>query len=183
MGATLGAMFDLRTLFGLPILSLALACGGGMRVQTIDLERPPEDLGLPPPATPDYQACYSGRAEHLDTNGDGRNDHVRVRDDAGNDVCHGVDSNHDGRVDQWDVMKDGQVAKRAKDADHDGDVDEHWTFNPGNTQCAMVAYDHNSDGTADTQPVDSCATGTSSLQPPVTPAPAPAPAPSTTTAP
>lgn len=159
MGATLGAMLHRLLLVGIPSAVLALAaCGGGMRYQAMEMERPPEDMGLPPPSTPEYQACYAGHAERADTNGDGQADHVRVRDDAGNEICQGTDTNHDNRIDQWDVLsRDGKVARSAKDTDHDGDVDQHWTFNPSNTNCALVALDTNSDGTPDTQPVDTCA--------------------------
>lgn len=139
-----------------------------MRFQFMNLERPGSDIGLRPPA--DFEPCYAGRAEGLDTTGDGNPDVIRVRDASGRDTCHGTDTNHDGKIDTWDVIgHDGQIAKRAHDSNGDGKADHAWTFDPNRPGCAMVHPDHNGDGKPDPgAPIDMCR----QLAPPATPTPA-----------
>ena len=83
---------------GLVFLAPALACvaGDGMRFEIINMERPPEGLGLPPP--PDYGPCYWGEARGYDRTGDGRIDEVRVTF-KGRERCYGEDTNRDGVID------------------------------------------------------------------------------------
>ncbi len=111
------------------------------------MERPPEDLGLRPPA--DFTPCWSGVARAYDTNGDGRPDRVRVSF-QGKDRCYGEDSDHDGRIDTWDVVDEaGRLTQRAHDSNSDGKVDQVWTFDPTRPGCAAVALDRDGDGKVD----------------------------------
>ncbi len=139
------------------LLASGVACapGDGVRVQTISLERPPEGVGLPPPA--DYTPCWSGQAKGYDTDGDGRTDRVRVTF-QGKERCYGEDSNHNGRVDTWDVLDEsGRLAQRAHDSDEDGTVDQRWTFDATRKGCASVLLDRDGDGVVDTTgAVDIC---------------------------
>jgi len=131
------------------------AANDGMRVQVISMAQPPEDLGAPPPA--DYTPCWTGEARAIDTDGDGKVDRVRVSF-QGRDRCYGEDSNHDGRIDTWDVMDEsGRLTKRAQDSNADGRVDQAWTFDPTRRGCATVAPDVDGDGKPDPgSPVDIC---------------------------
>jgi hypothetical protein len=114
----------------------ACAPGDGLRVQVINLERPDESLGLPPP--PDYTPCYYGEIRAYDSNGDGRPDHVRVSL-QGRDRCYGEDTDHNGKIDTWDLVDErGRLIKRAHDANGDGRVDQHWTFDPTRPGCATI---------------------------------------------
>jgi hypothetical protein len=126
-----------------------------MRFQVMNMQRPGDDLGMPPPA--DYQPCYAGEARGYDTNGDGHVDRIRVAV-AGKDRCYGEDTNHDGKIDTWDVMDEqGNLAKRAHDANGDGRADQAWTFDPARPGCGTVAPDANGDGKPDPgSPVDIC---------------------------
>jgi hypothetical protein len=128
----------------------------GMTFSFINMERPPEGIGLPPP--PDYTPCYAGTARALDTNKDGKPDLIRVSNDSGRDTCIGSDSNHDGKIDTWDVLDDsGQIAKRAHDSNGDGRADQAWTFDPTNPGCAMIHADTDADGKPDPgSPLDVC---------------------------
>jgi hypothetical protein len=131
---------------GTTLLSALLACasGDGMRFQVISMERPPQDLGLPPP--PDYQPCYWGEARGYDRTGDGKIDEVRVSF-KGRDRCYGEDMNHDGVIDTWDLMDEqGNLVKRAHDSNGDGRLDQSWTFSPSRKGCAMIAPDLDGDG-------------------------------------
>ena len=138
-----------RAVVGFIIPSLLLfgcAAGEGMRFQVINMERPPEGLGLPPP---DYEPCYVGEARAYDRDGDGKTDEIRVSL-RGRVRCYGEDTNHDGVIDTWDVMDEsGKLTKRAHDADGDGRVDQSWTFDPTRKGCAMIAADRNGDGKPD----------------------------------
>jgi hypothetical protein len=134
----------------------------GVRVEAISLERPGEGLGLPPP--PDYEPCIRGEARGYDTNGDGRPDVIRVAF-QGKDRCYGEDSDHDGKIDTWDLADEsGKIIKRAHDANGDGKPDQTWTFDPTRKGCAHISSDLDGDGKPDYGGVvDFCA-----------PAPAPA---------
>ncbi len=108
---------------------------------------PPEELGAPPP--PDYTPCYTGEARAIDTDGDGKPDRVRVSF-QGKDRCYGEDTNHNGKIDTWDVVDEsGRLTKRAHDSNDDGKVDQAWTFDPTRKGCATVAPDVNADGKPD----------------------------------
>jgi hypothetical protein len=139
----------------LPILLTLVACaaGDGVRLQVINMQHPSEGLGLPPPA--DYTPCYYGEARGYDSNGDGKPDHVRVSL-QGRDRCYGEDTDHDGKIDTWDLMDEqGRLIKRAHDANGDGRVDQHWTFDPTRPGCATIAADV--DGRVDPgSPIDIC---------------------------
>ena len=81
-----------------------------MRFEVINMERPPEGLGLPPP--PDYGPCYWGEARGYDRTGDGHIDEVRVTF-KGRERCYGEDTNHDGMIDTWELADEhGEVIKR-----------------------------------------------------------------------
>jgi hypothetical protein len=136
-------------------LCCSCAANDGMRVQVISMAQPPDDLGAPPPA--DYTPCWTGEARAIDTDGDGKADRVRVSF-QGKDRCYGEDSNHDGRIDTWDVMDEsGRLTKRAHDSNDDGKVDQAWTFDPTRKGCATVAPDADGDGKPDPgSPVDIC---------------------------
>ena len=139
----------MRSLIGYVLTAVGLAgCAGGMRFEFINLEHPGLDVGLAPPA--DFSACYEGRAEGVDTSGDGKPDYIRVRDAQGKDTCHGTDTDHDGKIDQWDVVdKDGKVVKRARDTNGDGRADEHWAYDPARLGCPVIYADRDGDGKAD----------------------------------
>lgn len=161
-------------LAGFVLAACAWACasgcatGDGMRFQVISMERPPDGVGLPPPA--DYTPCYTGVAKAYDTDGDGRADRIKVSID-GKDRCYGEDTNHNGRVDTWDVLDEqGRLTKRAHDADEDGKVDQAWTFDPARKGCASVALDRDRDGVIDTTgAVDVCQPLPSPPPPPLPP--------------
>ena len=74
--------------FGLSLAALGCTPGDGMRFQVMNMERPPEGLGLPPPA--DYQPCFTGEARGYDNNGDGKVDEIRVSA-GGKERCYGED--------------------------------------------------------------------------------------------
>jgi len=141
-------------------LGLLLGCascapGDGMRFQVINMERPSDDLGAAPPA--DYQPCYTGEARGYDNDGDGKVDEIRVSVN-GKPRCYGEDTNHDGKIDTWDVMDEsGNLTRRAHDSNGDGRVDQAWTFDPSRRGCATVAPDLNGDGKPDPgSPIDIC---------------------------
>jgi hypothetical protein len=138
-----------------PILLTLVSCaaGDGVRLQVINMERPPEGLGLPPPA--DYTPCFYGEARGYDSNGDGKPDHVRVSL-HGRDRCYGEDTDHDGKIDTWDLMDEqGRLIRRAHDANGDGRVDQHWTFDPTRPGCPTIAADV--EGKVDrASPIDLC---------------------------
>ncbi len=154
------------------VAALASGCAAndGLRVQVISMERPPEGLGLAPPA--DYTPCYTGEARAYDTDGDGRVDKVRVAIN-GKERCYGEDQNHDGIIDTWDVMDEsGNLARRAHDSNGDLKVDQSWTFDPSRKGCGILSVDRNGDGQNDLgMPLDLC-------RPVVPGTPAPAPLPS-----
>ena len=143
--------------FALLLCSGVCSCAAndGVRVQVINLADRTDALGAPPP--PEYTACWTGEARAIDTDGDGRPDRVRVAF-QGKDRCYGEDTNHDGKIDTWDVMDDsGRLSKRAHDSNDDGKVDQAWTFDPTRKGCATVALDANADGKPDPgSPVDIC---------------------------
>jgi hypothetical protein len=149
-----------RFLAPLTTLALALAAGGcaandGMRFQVISMERPPEGVGLAPPA--DYIPCYTGEARAYDTNGDGRVDKIKVSIN-GKDRCYGEDANHDGVIDTWDVMDEaGNLARRTQDTNADGKADQTWTFDPTRKGCGSLTVDRDGDGKNDLGiPLDIC---------------------------
>ncbi len=146
----------------LPVATLALAAASGacvandgMRFQVISMERPPEGLGMAPPA--DYTPCYSGEARAYDTDGDGRVDKVKVSLN-GKDRCYGEDANHDGVIDTWDVMDEGgNLARRSHDSNGDGKADQAWTFDPTRKGCGSLTVDRDGDGKNDLgMPLDLC---------------------------
>jgi hypothetical protein len=149
------------------VMAAGCAANDGMRFQVISMERPPEGLGLPPPA--DYTPCYSGEARAIDTDGDGHVDVVRVSV-QGKDRCYGEDTNHDGKIDTWDIVDErGGLAKRAHDSNGDGKVDQAWTFDPTRKGCSSIAVDRDRDGQLDPGPLfDTCApsAGTEGAPPP-----------------
>ena len=146
------------------------AANDGMRVQVISMTDPPEELGAPPP--PDYTPCYTGEARAIDTDGDGKPDRVRVSV-QGRDRCYGEDTNHDGKIDTWDVVDDaGRLTKRAHDSNDDGKVDQAWTFDPTRKGCATVAPDVNADGKPDPGSVIDICQQLTGTAPAATPAPA-----------
>jgi hypothetical protein len=146
--------------------SLALACLAASAAACSDyryafVEGPvtKQHVATPPPE--DFTACSDPHVKHqlIDADADGRTDAVRIVSADGDvEVCRGADSNNDGRIDTWDLMKDGKVTRRAHDSDADGRVDQVWTW-PDATRpaCALVARDHDGDGRADGATLDLCA--------------------------
>ena len=113
---------------GLAFVAPVLGCapGDGMRFEIINMERPPEGLGLPPPS--DYGPCYWGEARGYDRTGDGRIDEVRVTFN-GRERCYGEDTNHDGVIDTWELMDEhGEVVKRVQRVHGDGGLNDSGTF-------------------------------------------------------
>jgi hypothetical protein len=161
----------MRTMALLALAAAACTPGDGMRFQVINMERPGDDIGMAAPA--DYRPCYVGEARAYDTDGDGHVDRIRVGVD-GKAHCYGEDTNHDGKIDTWDVTDEtGRITRRAHDANGDGRADQAWTFDPTRAGCASVAPDVDGDGKADPgSPVDICQ---HLAHPPPRPAP-PAPA-------
>lgn len=150
----------------------ACAANDGMRFQVISMERPPEGFGLAPPT--DYTPCYTGEARAVDTDGDGHVDMVRVAV-QGKDRCYGEDTNHDGKIDTWDLVDEGgNLTKRAHDANSDGRVDQAWTFDPARKGCSSIAFDRDHDGQLDPGVFDTCASPTAA---PVGTPPPPVPKP------
>jgi hypothetical protein len=157
------------------VLALVACCSScaandGVRFETINvanMAQPDADLGAPPP--PDYTPCWTGEARAVDTDGDGKPDRVRVSF-QGRDRCYGEDTNHNGKIDTWDVVDEsGRLTKRAHDSNDDGKVDQAWTFDPTRKGCATVALDANGDGKPDPgSTVDICQqlTGTGGTVPP-----------------
>ncbi len=147
-----------------------------MRFQVISMERPPEGLGMAPPA--DYVPCYTGEARAYDTDGDGRVDKVRVSVN-GKDRCYGEDANHDGVIDTWDIMDEGgNVARRSQDTNGDGKADQSWTFDPSRRGCGSLMVDRDGDGKNDLGiPLDICQPPVVSAAPALTAPSAPAPTP------
>jgi|SRR5579859_5173853 len=145
----------MRTTALLALAAVACAPGDGMRFQVINMERPGDDIGMAAPA--DYRPCYVGEARAYDTDGDGKVDRIRVGVN-GKDHCYGEDTNHDGKIDTWDVTDGaGRITRRAHDANGDGRADQAWTFDPTRTGCASVAPDIDGDGKPDPgSPVDIC---------------------------
>jgi hypothetical protein len=137
------------------LTAIGCAPGDGMRFQVINMERPDDAIGMAAPA--DYRPCYVGEARAYDTDGDGHVDRVRVGID-GKDRCYGEDTDHDGRIDTWDVTDEtGRITRRAHDANGDGRADQVWTFDPARTGCASVASDVDGDGHPDPgSPFDIC---------------------------
>jgi hypothetical protein len=134
---------------------IAGATGDGMRFQVINMERPPEGIGLPPPS--DYQPCYAGEARAFDRNGDGKPDEVRVTVN-GRERCYGEDTDHNGVIDTWDLTDEqGNLVRRAHDSNGDGRADQAWTFDPSRKGCATLASDRDGDGRPDQgSPIDVC---------------------------
>ncbi|MCC6644422.1 MAG: hypothetical protein IT374_02485 [Polyangiaceae bacterium] len=66
--------------------------------------------------------------------------------------------NLDGKFDTWDYYEGGKVVRRERDTDADGKVDQWWTFpDAGNQACPVVASDRDGDGLADVgSEVDIC---------------------------
>jgi hypothetical protein len=135
-------------------LVVALAGCGVMTFRFIDQgDRPPgDDMGLPPPPAEAFEPCshVGNKVERIDTNGDGKVDVLRVSTPGGREVCRGVDSNFDGKIDAWDLIDNGRVVQRAHDSDGNGKVDQHWTWpaaqRPG---CGIMQPDLDGDGRPD----------------------------------
>jgi hypothetical protein len=122
---------------------------------------PGGDLGLAPPRAEAFEACShpGNRVERVDANHDGKVDLVRISTVEGAEVCRGFDSDFDGKVDTWDVVRDGRVVERARDSNGDGRVDEHWTFPlTRRPDCGIMHPDLDADGRPDpgSRPYDPC---------------------------
>jgi hypothetical protein len=139
---------------------------------------PGEDLGLPPPHAEAFEACsrVGNRVERVDTNHDGKVDLVRISSADGTEVCRGVDTDLNGKVDTWDVVRDARVVERAHDSNGDGRVDQHWTFPvTKRPECGIMHPDVDADGRPDpgSRPYDPC--GLLAVLPPGVPVGAPLP--------
>jgi hypothetical protein len=147
---------DVVSLATIAMVCAACARGDGIRAEVINMERPPEGMGLPPP--PDYEPCFIGEARGYDTDGDGRPDKIRVSF-HGRDRCYGEDTDHDGKIDTWDLADEsGKIIKRSHDMDGDGKADQTWTFDPTRRGCAHISSDLDGDGKPDVGGlVDLCA--------------------------
>lgn len=66
--------------------------------------------------------------------------------------------NLDGKFDTWDYYEGGKLTRRERDSDADGKVDQWWSFpEPGNQACPVVAVDRDGDGHPDVgSEVDVC---------------------------
>jgi hypothetical protein len=105
---------------------LACVAGDGMRFEVINMERPPDGLGLAPP--PDYGPFYWGEARGYDRTGDGRIDEVRVML-KGRERCYGEDTDHDGVIDTWELVDErGEIVRRARHVQGDGRLNDGATF-------------------------------------------------------
>ncbi len=66
--------------------------------------------------------------------------------------------NLDGKFDTWDYYEGGKLVRRERDSDGDGKVDQWWSFpEAGNQACPVVAVDRDGDGHPDVgSEVDIC---------------------------
>lgn len=83
----------------------------------------------------------------VDTNLDGLKDVVRTYTPDGQTKEERADTNHDGRIDTWNVFSKGRLAEVQLDRNHDGKPDEWKTYTEG--QVSRVKRDANFDGLLD----------------------------------
>lgn len=151
------------------------------------------------PLKVEHEACDTSKpSKSEDSNGDGRADIITVSS-GGREACKALDLNFDGKIDRfvyfdgsgsvrriendfdrdgrmdevqhfrggeifrkdremnldgkfdtWDYYEGGKLARRERDSDADGKVDQWWTFpEPGNQACPVVAVDRDGDGQPD----------------------------------
>ena len=134
---------------------VTISCGGSVRLAT--QERPDEAQGLPPPS--DFEVCRASTntTERVDTNHNGKPDAMRVLGLDGVEVCHGSDSNENGRFDTWEELDHGRVVRRARDTDENGFVDEVTLWpDPARPDCPVVFNDLDGDGKPEHVKVDIC---------------------------
>ena len=105
---------------------LGCAPGDGMRFEIINMERPPEGLGLPPP--PDYGPCYWGEARGYNRTGDSR-DRRGARDVQGSRALLRRGHEPRRRDRTWKLTDEhGEVVKRVQRLHGDGGLNDGGTF-------------------------------------------------------
>lgn len=199
-GRTLRALAAVAALGAVPAIAAAcsqsVSLGGGPKSGgDLETDRPVKIVHEPcegqggtdtnGDGKPDIVSVMSGSRETcraLDLNFDGRMDRWVYFDDQGNIRRVESDYDRDGRVDEiqnfrggqlvrkdremnldgkldtWDLYQDGKLVKRERDSDGDGKVDQWWTFpDPNNLACPIVAADKDGDGQPDPgSEVDMC---------------------------
>jgi hypothetical protein len=135
-------------------LSLALllgvvlpACSVGVNVGAAQLDNPNEPVM---PVDMNHEACdpQAPGAIHIDTDHDGKPDAVQILRD-GKEVCRAVDSDHDGKFDTFLYLDaSGQLRRQETDHNQDGQIEEVRHFEGG----VLVRKDQDTgaDGKADT---------------------------------
>ena len=120
------------------------------------MERPPDD-GRPAARRPTTSPATRARRAATTPTATARSTRSRVSVN-GKDRCYGEDTDHDGKIDTWDVMDEsGNLTRRAHDSNGDGRVDQAWTFDPTRHGCATIAPDRDGDGKPDPgSPIDIC---------------------------
>lgn len=84
----------------------------------------------------------------IDTNLDGYKDVVRIYNDEGQAKKEMADTNHDGKIDTWNLFAQGRVAEVQLDKNFDGIADEWKIYNEG--KLSRVRRDTNFDKKPDT---------------------------------
>lgn len=84
----------------------------------------------------------------IDTNLDGFKDVVRFYNDEGQSKEERADTNHDGKIDTWNIFSKGRLAEVHLDTNHDGEIDE-WKIYVGG-KLSRVKRDRDFDGKPDT---------------------------------
>ncbi len=84
----------------------------------------------------------------IDTNLDGYKDVVRLYNDEGQAKKEMADTNHDGKVDTWNLFSQGRIAEVHLDKNFDGEPDEWKIYNEG--KLSRVRRDTNFDKKPDT---------------------------------
>ena len=107
----------------LVVLFLFAAGAGACNIgfyQGPDRPGDPAIEGPPPPA--DFH-CEQGERRTEDTDHDGHPDRVVHVLGTGAILCSTEDRNHDGKIDTWNRIENGQVVEQATDTAFDGTLD------------------------------------------------------------
>ena len=84
----------------------------------------------------------------IDTNLDGFKDVVRFYNEEGQSKEERADTNHDGKIDTWNIFSKGRLAEVQLDQNHDGEADE-WKIYIGG-KLSRVKRDSDFNGKPDT---------------------------------